>query len=640
MARSTRIGLTPKLMVTTSVLLAVASVAGIVTTQVVASRLSSSNLDSQVSSGLSGLNQATAAEASRATSLAEMVAQMPEVRQAFANDDRDALLTMLEPSFTYLKANYGVEQFQFHTPPATSYLRIHKPEKYGDDLSSFRQTVVEANANQSVVSGVEGGVAGLGLRGVVPVKAPDGSFLGTVEIGLSVNAAFWANFQSRFGLDSALYIPDEKGTLTLNSTTLAQEPAIDPAALERAFKGEDVNVNTTLNGTPYVLALRPFSDYSGKTVAVVMLAIDVKAQQAALSQARMFGIIVGLVVLILGLAASALLARGISRSVTQPVARMGELLRAVAAGDLTKRAVVNGTPEIAGMASALNTTLDSMTDTISSIREASGRLSSASGSLALSADNMTSTAERASASAHEASDATQQVSANVAVVAASSEEMGASIAEIAQNASEASTVATTALVNTRATSEAVGRLSESSNAIGEAIKTITSIATQTNLLALNATIEAARAGSAGKGFAVVAAEVKELAQQTSTFTEEIAHRIETIQADSDEAVTSITAIAEIVAHVNDLQAAIASAVEEQSATTSEISRSVNEAAMSADAIAHTVERVADASQDTAEGALASNEASRSLADVAQQLDTLVHRFTVSGAEPARATAEL
>lgn len=638
MARSTRIGLTPKLMLTTSLLLVVASAAGIVTTQAVANRLSSQNLDSQVSSGLSGLNQATSAEASRATSLAEMVAQMPAVREAFANDDREELLAMLEPSFASLQANNGVEQFQFHTPPATSYLRIHKPEKFGDDLSSFRQTVVDANANQSVVSGVEGGVAGLGLRGVVPVQAPNGDFLGTVEIGLSVNAAFWDNFRSRFGIDSALYIPDEQGVLTFNSTTLSQEPVIDPAALERAFTGEEVNVNATLDGIPYVLALRPFADYSGKTVAVVVLAVDVTAQQAALSQARLLGGIVGLVVLVLGLAASALLARGISRSVTQPVARMGELLRAVSAGDLTKRAPVDGTPEIAGMASALNATLDSMTGTIASISEASGRLTGASGSLALSAETMTRTAERASTGAQEASAATLQVSSNVAVVAASSEEMGASIAEIAQNAAEASSVATTALANTRATSAAVGRLSDSSNAIGEAIKTITSIATQTNLLALNATIEAARAGAAGRGFAVVAAEVKELAQQTATFTEEIAHRIETIQTDSDEAVTSISAIAEIVAHVNDLQSAIASAVEQQSATTSEISRSVNEAAMSADSIASTVERVADASQDTAEGAVASNEASRSLAEVAQQLDALVHRFTINDAERARTEA--
>src|SRR5690606_26053119 len=124
-------------------------------------------------------------------------------------------------------------------------------------------------------------------------------------------------------------------------------------------------------------------------------------------------------------------------------------------------------------------------------------------------------------------------------------------------------------------------LSESSAQIGEVIDVITSIAAQTNLLALNATLEAARAGEAGKGFAVVANEVKELAKQTSLATDEIGTRIAAIQRDSSGAVEAIGRIQEVIARVADLQTTIASAVEEQTATTNEISRSVTDAARGA-----------------------------------------------------------
>ncbi len=128
------------------------------------------------------------------------------------------------------------------------------------------------------------------------------------------------------------------------------------------------------------------------------------------------------------------------------------------------------------------------------------------------------------------------------------------------------------------TNETIAKLGQSSAEIGKVIKVITSIAQQTNLLALNATIEAARAGEAGKGFAVVANEVKELAKQTAKATEDISRKIEAIQADTKGAVDAIGQIGRIIMQINDIQNTIASAVEEQTATTNEISRNVAEAA--------------------------------------------------------------
>lgn len=629
-----QIGLFSKLMMTTTLLVVLSVGAGIATTLTVAGRLSATTLDREIESSLAGFDQAVAAQTNRAETLAQMVAAMPAVQTAFAAHDRDALMTLLGPSFKVLQAEYGVEQLQFHLPPAISFLRVHKPEKFGDDLSGFRKTVVTANQEHRLVSGIESGVAGLGLRAVVPVNTAAGSPIGTVEFGLSVNQSFLDRFHQAFGVDGMLFLPAEKGGFETAASTLAPPPEIAPDLLSAALGGAATQVDVTIAGAPYVVALRPLRDYSGTAVGVVGFAIDTSTLVAATGHARTLGLEAGAAVLVLGLLLSWLVARNIGRSITRPIDRMGALLGRVANGDLTQRAAPQGTREVATMARALNATLDSVTDTIRSIWKASTTLAGSSDGLLSVSQRMSSSAEQANGQAQAASAASEQVSANVVVVAAAAEEMGASISEIAASASEAAGVAREALERTESTTETMTKLSTSSAEIGAAVATITSIAAQTNLLALNATIESARAGAAGKGFAVVAGEVKELAQQTGRFTEEIAKKIDSVQADSRAAVAAIVEIADIVARVNDLQSSIASAVEEQSATTSEITRSVTEAATGVDEITRTVTGVAQTSQDTASGASTVNDASRELARMAEQLGALVHRFELGETDAA------
>ena len=187
---------------------------------------------------------------------------------------------------------------------------------------------------------------------------------------------------------------------------------------------------------------------------------------------------------------------------------------------------------------------------------------------------MTVNADETFTQANVVSAAAEQVSVNVRTVATGVEEMNSAIREIARNATESARVAERAVTDAQQANSTISKLGDSSSEIGKVIKVITSIAEQTNLLALNATIEAARAGEAGKGFAVVANEVKELAKETAKATEDISGKIETIQTDTTGAVESIRLIGEVIGQIHDISNAIAGAVEEQTATASEMTRNV------------------------------------------------------------------
>ncbi|MFL6156721.1 MAG: methyl-accepting chemotaxis protein, partial [Marmoricola sp.] len=305
-----------------------------------------------------------------------------------------------------------------------------------------------------------------------------------------------------------------------------------------------------------------------------------------------------------------------------------EIVRSAADGDLTREIPVSGDDAIGQLAAGLGSLLGTLRGSMTNIGSTADTLAVASEQLTILSQGMGDGATNTSDRAASASGASVQVSASIQTVATAAEEMTASIREIAKNATEAATVATGAVSVASSAQGTVASLGESSAEIGQVIKVITSIAQQTNLLALNATIEAARAGDAGKGFAVVANEVKELAKETARATEDIGQKIEAIQADTQGAVAAIAEISEVIGRINDIQTTIASAVEEQTATTNEIARSVTEAAAGANGIAEDVTQVASAAEDTRQGAQNTLQSATDLAGMAAELKGLVGRFTV------------
>lgn len=255
-------------------------------------------------------------------------------------------------------------------------------------------------------------------------------------------------------------------------------------------------------------------------------------------------------------------------------------------------------------------------DAAESLARDSAQMSSVSEQLATSANEMSRQAKGVSANAEEVSSSVQQVAAAI-------DEMGASIREIARNASEAARIARQGVDAATATNHTIQELQISSVEMGKVIRLITTVAQQTKLLALNATIEAARAGAAGKGFAVVANEVKDLAKETAQASEEVAERIQAIQDVSLNTIQALTDISGIIEQIADLQGRIASAVEEQSVVTHEITHNVSALAQSSQQISSSIGRVADASGDTAGGAQLVRKTSSNLANLASQLRSLI-----------------
>ncbi|MFC7476816.1 methyl-accepting chemotaxis protein [Dankookia sp. GCM10030260] len=202
--------------------------------------------------------------------------------------------------------------------------------------------------------------------------------------------------------------------------------------------------------------------------------------------------------------------------------------------------------------------------------------------------------DRSTREAGSASHAAEETSSNVQMVAASAEELAASIAEIAHNMAKSRTATEDAFAQANAGGESTGQLTNAAQAMNGVVGLIQGIAGQINLLALNATIEAARAGDAGKGFAVVASEVKNLANQAAKATEQISREIEGIQATSATVAAALTAIRGAVEAVREHVAVTASAVEEQSAVTRSMSANMQSAANAVQTVSGNITEIASA----------------------------------------------
>lgn len=253
-------------------------------------------------------------------------------------------------------------------------------------------------------------------------------------------------------------------------------------------------------------------------------------------------------------------------------------------------------------------------------------LAKASTEMQGAAQNMVAIAEDTTRQAGAVASASEQANANVQTVASAAEELSASVREITGQVDQSTRFARTAVTETGSANDEIQGLAEAAQRIGDVVSLINDIASQTNLLALNATIEASRAGEAGKGFAVVASEVKNLANQTAKATEEITSQITEMQAATDKAVTAIGGINKTIKQIDEVAVAIASAVEEQDASTQEIARNVVEASTGTEEVTRNIAIVSEGASNTGAAASQVLTSAQELSKQSEELHTTVSAF--------------
>jgi methyl-accepting chemotaxis protein len=420
----------------------------------------------------------------------------------------------------------------------------------------------------------------------------------------------------------------------------AQQATVDriKAATDTWFTALDAEFKTFATDRPAAVTAALGANRDLRKAYEELLATEISRADQALIAGERFDATVGTTrlsliwTIVLALALAIVLALWVARMIVTPLRRVSSVLEAVAEGDLSRDLDVHQKDEVGHMASSLRRATVTLRQTVTDLAAHSRTLGAAAGALAATSKDSAASAETGARQASTVAESAAAMSTNIQTVAAGAEEMGASIREISQSATQAAGVAARAVDVTATTTTVMAKLGESSAEIGNVIKVITSIAEQTNLLALNATIEAARAGEMGKGFAVVASEVKDLAQETARATEDIGQRVAAIQADTGGAVTAIEEISEIIGRISEFQTTIASAVEEQTVTTNEMSRNVTEAADAGGRVAGTINDVAASVQLTTVGVTEANRAAGQLAEMSDDLQVIVDRFRL---EPAR-----
>mgnify|MGYP001809876937 CR=1 FL=1 len=568
--------------------------------------------------------------------LSALVANLPDVQQHFAAGDRAWLQDQLLPAYKILAQDYGIVQFQFHTPPATSFLRLHKPEKYGDDLSGFRHSVVATNTRLKPQRGLEVGVADLGARGMVPVFE-QGRPVGSVEFGMSFGPTFFAAFKENYGVEAALHLLRD-GALTTFAGTRGEQPLLSPEAIQAAFAGTPQTHTVLIDGLPMTVYAEVIHDYSGAPLGVVEVAMDRSAALADLSHTTRLAWLVGVGMMLFGLMIALLTARTLARRIGLVAAGVNR----VAAGDLSGQIVLSGRDELAELAQVVNQMRQHLHGLVSQVGSHSGAVDGAAREIARSVDSQAAISSQMSASVAEITSTMEELSASSSQIA----EYSGSVVEIARRTYDDSLQGAEAMQQLVAKMETIRHdnqhslkeiveLGGKSKEISKIMQIIDTVADQTKLIAFNAALEASSAGEAGKRFGVVAAEIRRLADSVTESTGEIAKKVGEIQESigrlvitSEKGTLGIEQGMDDSARTAAFLQDLVQAASETTSSAQQISLSTQQQRTASNQVVVALREIVTASSDTAQAVRHISQVTQEMTRLSAELKFQVDRFTL------------
>ncbi|MEJ2724678.1 MAG: cache domain-containing protein [Deltaproteobacteria bacterium] len=293
---------------------------------------------------------------SQAKSLADVIAENPEVQKLLAERKRSALNDLLLPTYAKLRTDFSISQFHFHVPPARSFLRLHNPKLLGETMQGDRPMIIDAEKKFMTVAGLEWGRTGFGIRGVAPIFY-ENSLVGTVEIGLGFGKEFLHDLYRRWGIDLALFkvTAHNQYTLLAKAGRMNKQLSADSSTLRKGMERPVTLIS--MKGDPALAALiGPVKDYSGDVVALLEINVDRSRIQERLERTRNLMVTVGLA----GIAVSFLLTYLVAVFFIKPIKGIVQEAQDIAEGKRESHLERQSKDEMGTLTQALNVMLDAL----------------------------------------------------------------------------------------------------------------------------------------------------------------------------------------------------------------------------------------------------------------------------------------
>ncbi len=499
------------------------------------------------------------------------------------------------------------------------------------NIASSRPLIEKVIKEHKKVTGIESGPDGIYVRAISPVIY-NGQYAGAVEFNVTLKSIFHKITDGSGNLEIALMLPSDtvkgkhpdKNFLKAGNKVIAYQTNASLFQPLTSILGSGTNLTDLKNGT-VIFHFFPISIMGINGPVQGILAYDSKARTQAVTDAmKKLWIILGISTLIVAVAMIFFLSHIIA-----PVRELVNSMKSLSRGNFTKAVPQMACDELGTLGRLSNNILFSFGQLIRTIQEDASNLTTAAGFIKASGSKFKDGIKELDSESDELAIKSEMVSQHFQNTSNAIEDLTTASSEIASSVANSAAKASETLEVTRLANDIIKNLGEHSQKIGQIVEVIDAVAKQTNLLALNATIEAARAGEAGKGFAVVANEVKELAKQTGSATEEIARMIDMIQADASQAIKAMEDIDAKMESVTDMTNTIASATEEQTATISEISSTLDAGFQDVLSMAEMAESMKEATLRFSENVANTSGSQEAIVELAEELQLVARHFSVS-----------